>query len=599
VATALADVLRTLNALFTHQQWAGLRDQAQAAAAAHPDNADVCGYVAHAMRQLGELEGGYTWAVRGATIDPQNLFVTNRVTLLANLTGRFEDAFVTAVANLERVVTTAQDAQNLAVMIVNGIYAAHRLGKIAEAAPLFTPVIERLDHPELHFNSACLYALAGDDRVFRYTAKALATGKPKSAFADSDFAAVDGDPRFVELLTRDWDAEASALKRSHKQTRDELRPEDFIDPSVMTFGTAPDTDRNVELERAIDANPDELAGYLVYSDWLQERGNSRGLLVLASRRCAEARTESERMLAYVDWAVQVMKHGEWLGPIGEHLARHSRAVWRHGFVSELVFDVGYKKKHAHVGELLASTLQLPMLRFVRALSIGDIWTNDELSYTPVVDALLGLELPALRSLAIAPNTYEMSWSHLDATGLAAAFPALETLVLGAGNLETGPLDHATLKRFAIRTGGLTQRNLDAVLAARWPELVDLELWFGSSDYGADVFETSDLAPILNGRGLGKLRRLALKNAELTDAICAALVHAPVVAQLTELDLSMGTMSDEGAAALVTNAKRFAHLAKLSVADNALSPNVVTELREVFPNIETGTQKTDRYVTVGE
>jgi uncharacterized protein (TIGR02996 family) len=364
----------------------------------------------------------------------------------------------------------------------------------------------------------------------------------------------------------------------------------------MTFGEA-DTDRNAELERAIDANPDELAGYLVYSDWLQERGNPRGLCVLASRRCAEARTDGQRMLAYVDWANQVMAHGEWLGPIA--LEETSRAVWRHGFVRELVFDLGYRssKQSGNAGDFLASTLRLPTFRFVQRLSIGDIWTEDELSYDPITKALLRLELPALRALAIGPNTYQMSWSHLDASGLAAAFPALESLTLGSGDLETGTLDHARLKTFALRTGGLTAGNLAAVLAARWPSLTDLELWFGSTDYGADTFTPDDLAPILRGR-IGTLTRLALKNAELTDALCAALVHAPIVPRLTHLDLSMGTMTDDGAALLISNAARFAHL-QLSVADNVLSPHVVTELREVFPTIETGAQKIDRYVTVGE
>jgi hypothetical protein len=95
------------------------------------------------------------------------------------------------------------------------------------------------------------------------------------------------------------------------------------------------------------------------------------------------------------------------------------------------------------------------------------------------------------------------------------------------------------------------------------------------------------------------RRAACRAEQLADAICTALVSAPVLPQLAELDLSMGTMTDLGAQVLITNAARFAHLGKLSVDDNALSDAAVASLRRALPNVETSTQKIDRYVTVGE
>jgi uncharacterized protein (TIGR02996 family) len=602
---ALRDTLRKLDQLHRAQAWAELSTEAQAAAARFPDAPDLCAYAAHAMRQLGELEDGYRWAVRGTAIDPQHLFSINRVSLLANLTGRFPEAYDAARSQLDRVVDTAGDAQNLAVTIVNAIYAASRLDRVAEAVELFTPVIVRLDHPELHYNSACLYALAADERAYTYVAKSLGAGKAKTAFDDSDFDAIRADPRFVELLARDWAAEAGALSRSHKATRAELSPEDFVDPQVLRTvdpGAVADTERDAPLEQAIEAAPDDAAGYLVYSDWFQERQNPLGWFVLASRRCDDAATEGERMLAYVDWAAQVHRHaGRWFGPFAQQLGHASRATWRHGFVRELVFDVGYswRKRRGDVGRLLTDTLALPMLRFLRDLRVGDIWANDELDYAPVVDALAAATLPCLRGLEIAPNDYQMSWTHLDATGLAARLPALESLVLGAGELVLGDLVLPRLRRFAARTGGLATASLASICGARWPELEDLEIWFGSTEYGGDDFSTRELAPILGGRGLGRLRRLALRNAEFTDAICEALVGAPIVAQLAALDLSMGTMGADGAAVLASNAPVFAHLAKLSVADNALPAEAGAMLQRALPQVELGTQKASRYVSVSE
>jgi uncharacterized protein (TIGR02996 family) len=488
------------------------------------------------------------------------------------------------------------------VTIVNGIYAASRLDKIAEAVERFSPAIERLDHADLHYNSACLYALAGDERWIAYTAKALATGKPKSAFADGDFDPIRDDPRFVELLARDWAAEADALRRSRKATRASLVPEDFIDPDRCIAGE-PSGARDAGLERTIEAAVEDPSGYFVYSDWLGERGDPLGDFVLASRSCDEARTESERMFAYVQWAAQLHEHaGHWLGPFAAYLGRTAAATWRHGFVRDLVFDLGYSRRgDADAGALLASTLALPMLRFVRSLTIGDVPARDEMYYDDVVDALLELELPCLRALAIGPREYQRSWTHLDASGLAAHFPALESLELGGGEITIGALELPQLRRFAIRTGSLVRANLDELARARWPALEDLEIWFGSSDYGADAFSGAELAPILGGRSLPNVRRLGLMNAEFADELCALLATAPIVANLVELDLSMGTMSDVGAALLAGSASQLAHLARISIANNCVSPTACDELRRVLPNVEVGRQKDpgDRYVTAGE
>src|SRR5580704_11799736 len=339
-----ADAWRELSRLFSAKAWIELDAKARAAAERFPEAAVIYGFVAHAKRQLGELEPGYDWATRGFALDPDNLFVRNRVSLLANLTGRYAEAYRVASAVVDRAVSSADDAQNLAVTIVNGIYAASRLDKIAEAVERFTPVIERLDHPELHFNSACLYVLARDDRWIVHAAKALGTGKPKSAFADGDFDPIRADPRFVELLARDWDAEAEALRRSRKTTRVALVAEDFIDPDRCAAGE-PSAARDAALERTIEADPDDLGGYLVYSDWLQDRADPLGYFVLASRACDEARTESERMLANVAWAAQLHEHaGRWLGPFAGYLGRRSSATWRHGFVRDLKFDLGYSRR---------------------------------------------------------------------------------------------------------------------------------------------------------------------------------------------------------------------------------------------------------------
>ena len=589
------DIIDGLDRLIRDADWRELATRAAEEVIEHPNDAVLYGYVAYGNLNLQKLEDGYAWAVRGAAVDRQHPFVMSCLSSLANLTGRRAEAYDAACS----VVESRGDAQSIVSTIAAGILAAAKLDRIAHAVEQFTPAILRLDHDDLHYSSACLYALARDDRAYTYIAKALAAGKPRTAFDDADFTAVRDDPRFAELMARDWAAERAALARSSKHTRAELRPEDFIDVAVAQRGN-PSGRRHPELERAIEAHTDDVEGYRIYSDWLQEQDDPLGLFVRASERCAAATTETERMLAFVDWANMLHRNaGRWLGAFVEYLEGNSRAVWQHGFVRELVFDVGYSRRTTiDAARLLETTLALPMFRFVHTLSIGDVPTDDnEIRYDDVAEALLRVAPPCLRALEIGPNQFQVSWPHLDGRGLAERIPLLESLVLGGGDITTATLDFPNLRRFAIQTSGLTNANLEAICAARWPVLEDLEIWFGRTERGAAVLTGHELAPILSGRTLPKLRRLALMNAEFTDAICDMLARAPIVARLTELDLSKGTMSDAGAATLVAAASRFRHLTKLVIDENDVSPSAADALVRVLPNVQLGTQRADEYYDV--
>ena len=443
---AYVDKLRALVELEAAKDWTELRAAALRAAAEHPDSAQVAAFVAHAMRQLGELEPGYEWAVRGLANDADNLFARNRLSLLANLTGRFEEAYAAALPVVELEVANAGDAQNLAVTIVNAIYAAHRLDRIAEAVERFSPAIARLDHPDLHYNSACLYALAGDDRWYAYTAKALEAGKPATAFAESDFDRVRGDPRFAKLLARDWKAEVAALQRARKPVRDELVPEDFVDFEAVVHGPV-DGERHLELEAAIDTRVDELDGYLVYSDWWQSRDNPRGMFVLACRRCDEAVGDDNRMLAFVDWAAQLHAHaGAWLGALAGYLAT-CRATWRLGFVRDLELDVSEDDLESEaIDELVAGALDLPACRFVRSLGFRDMGAANP-PYEGVIEVLRRRPLASLRhleSLSFLPEYTRLSWTQLDLDGL--AHPTLGSLAVGATELSLAGAEFPRLRR---------------------------------------------------------------------------------------------------------------------------------------------------------
>jgi hypothetical protein len=245
---------------------------------------------------------------------------------------------------------------------------------------------------------------------------------------------------------------------------------------------------------------------------------------------------------------------------------------------------------------------------VAALVVGQWGAAYE---TPApIGLLAGLapRLTGLRALFLGEMTFdecEISWIvQGDVTPLLSAYPGLEILwVRGATDLALRPVRHAALREFAIEAGGLPAAVVRAVGGCDLPALEWLELWLGTDDYGGDA-GVDDLAEILAGGRLPALRRLGLRNAEIADEVAAALATAPVVARLDVLDLSLGTLSDQGAAALLAG-QPLGHLSRLVLDHHyigaELAARLVGELPDVTVHLADREEAEDgqRYVAVSE
>ncbi|MEV5603631.1 STM4015 family protein [Streptomyces sp. NPDC052299] len=193
---------------------------------------------------------------------------------------------------------------------------------------------------------------------------------------------------------------------------------------------------------------------------------------------------------------------------------------------------------------------------VRALIIGQ-WgeSYEEKSSYPIglviaaADRLTSLEAVFVGDLTM--EEAEISWiEQSDVTALLDAFPALVELgVRGGSELVFPAAKHERLRALTIETGGLPREVVRGVLESELPALERLDLWLGVSAYGGDA-DVPDLAPLLAGTRFPALHHLGLRNSEIQNEIAAAVASAPLVARLKTLDLSCGTLGDEGAAALL-------------------------------------------------
>jgi hypothetical protein len=215
-------------------------------------------------------------------------------------------------------------------------------------------------------------------------------------------------------------------------------------------------------------------------------------------------------------------------------------------------------------------------------------------------------LPRLRALMLGDITgeeQEISWIKQSNVGPArAAFPGLEVLhVRGGDGLDIDPLRHGRLKVLVVETGGLPRVVLERVANAHLPALEHLELWLGTSDYGYDG-TTDDLRAILAGGRFPALRYLGLRDSEVADEVAAVVAGSPILDQIQELDLSLGTLGWEGVSALMRD-PRVRNLRKLDIHHHYLDRDSVARLMALGIEVDASepqeADEGDRYCAVSE
>lgn len=250
---------------------------------------------------------------------------------------------------------------------------------------------------------------------------------------------------------------------------------------------------------------------------------------------------------------------------------------------------------------------------VTGLVIGDWGLSDGFQdSTSVVAALVEARdrLPNLKAIFLGDITgeeCEISWlEQCNVSPLLSAYPQLEHFgVRGATSLSFGQLQHAQLKTLVVQSGGLSVSIVNEILTAHLPQLQHLELWLGSDDYGGDA-KVTDLQPLLNGNLFPNLTYLGLRDSEISDDIAKAIANAPVLNQIKTLDLSLGTLSDAGAQALLASLL-IPNLQKLDIHHHFCSEAVMQKFSRLGIEVDTSEQQDEetynnevwRYVAVSE
>lgn len=248
-------------------------------------------------------------------------------------------------------------------------------------------------------------------------------------------------------------------------------------------------------------------------------------------------------------------------------------------------EAGYHRRAAQtLTEYLDEFEQLVPRDEVRALVVGHVEEQVEGGGT-LLDELVGrvFAYTNLRSLFfgdVIQEENEISWiEHGDLGPLLAALPHLTAFTVrgGSADLDLTITEPHGLRSLTVQSGGLRPELVRTVCAAPLPELEHLELWLGDEEYAGEHTTVEDLAPVLSGTAFPRLRSLGLRNADNADDWVAALAGAPVTATLTELDLSLGVLTDRGARILL-DTPVFHGLRRLDLHHHYLSEETEGRLR---------------------
>ena len=222
-----------------------------------------------------------------------------------------------------------------------------------------------------------------------------------------------------------------------------------------------------------------------------------------------------------------------------------------------------------------------------------------------LEGLVAHALPKLRALFVGDmivEDSEISWiKQTDYTDLIKAYPHLEVLRIRGGNELVLPVtEYRALRELAIETGGLPSSVVESIKSSQLPALRKLELWLGTDEYGFDG-DLGTYRQLLEKIDPARLEYLGLRNSEIADEIAVYIAKQPWLASLHTLDLSMGTLGDEGAKALLAS-RYIKGLKALDVRHHYISDEVVEKLEALPLDLTIDAAEDDdedRYVQVGE
>lgn len=364
---------------------------------------------------------------------------------------------------------------------------------------------------------------------------------------------------------------------------------------------------------ALQRNPTDEATWAVWLDRLRDRSDPVAEVADAPDAEALARALETHAPGWFGRDVSVRDGGEVTTFEGDRDTTGVVARFRRGHIEQLRVVIDWDGEgdsqwsgQSWIPDMLGWLLKQPVARLVTDLEVR-VTPNSEFFYEGLIEAITATAPLAVRRMYVGDDD-QLSWTNVpNIRTLWTAAPFLESLTCQGSEIALGAPNHAHLEELELVTGGLPAEPVAVLGAADLPALKNLELWFGSSNYGA-ACDVPDVLPLL-GRAFPALQRAGLVNCEFTDRLLDHLHEAVWLPQLRELALFGSILTDAGAERLLANAEAYAHLERIDLHDHYLSTEMMDRLQQRFgaERLDLAGQQTPSrwgdqdhyYVSVGE
>lgn len=296
------------------------------------------------------------------------------------------------------------------------------------------------------------------------------------------------------------------------------------------------SERDLSLEAELREQPADVATHLIYSDWLQNRGDARGELIALQHACEQARAISSPQLEQLEDREQDLRHrhaSHLFGPL-RPVAEAVVVRWSLGFIDAAFVGVGRGRGILAPLQTLADLLRLPIAARMTSLGLTSALLNRRqlepvLCDSVVVASLRELELGdhvATSGSARATPSLTRLWSHLR---------KLDKLILHSDQPPLHELHSPTLEHLELHMNGLRDSYSRRFVPGRLPRLRTLTLEFD----GAERISPAAFADLLGLPELDGVTELTLRlpNHPLPFALADVLASVPRLAALASLDLS--------------------------------------------------------------
>jgi uncharacterized protein (TIGR02996 family) len=334
-------------------------------------------------------------------------------------------------------------------------------------------------------------------------------------------------------------------------------------------------------EAHLREQPDDLATWSAYADYLTDQGDPRGEFMAVQIALERPDTPTAQRGRLRIREARLMSADErWLGPrLAEILSAPSglQHSYRRGWVQELGLNSPSEL-------LLKAIVAAPGMRWVLDLAVtGSNSTNiATLARAPF--------LPVLRRLRLGSDKDKTCPDWIDgAEALVPSAPRLEELTIRLrepGHRDLFSSGLANLRTLTI----LEARNFPTRALAACPSfgnLRTLHLVPGRFPWERSTpnLRLADLETLANGRHLVGLTELRFSLSDAGNEGIEVLVYSGLLSRLEVLDLSHGTITDAGARFVVSALESRPHrLRVLDLTDNALTAGGIQALEGLGPEV---------------